>query len=85
MSQTGGLSTSWPRTVLSNRGSVAFATVGSATVPPAMQRILGTVPTWRREEDVVDLGENLTVGKEGMELLRQYMFWVGSFEAVSSR
>lgn len=33
ISQTGGLSTSLPRTASSNKGSVAFIVFGSATVP----------------------------------------------------
>ena len=33
MSQTGGLSTSSPRTALSNNGSAAVVIFGSATVP----------------------------------------------------
>lgn len=33
ISQTGGLSTSSPRTAVSKRGSVALIIIGSATVP----------------------------------------------------
>lgn len=33
ISQTGGLSTSFPRAALSNKGSVAFTVLGSATAP----------------------------------------------------
>jgi hypothetical protein len=33
ISQTGGLSTSKPRTALSKSGSVAFVALGSATAP----------------------------------------------------
>lgn len=67
MSQTGGLSTSSPRTALSNSGSIAVIAFGSATVAPNEQHMLGL--ELERREVNVDLDETEVAEKEEMEQL----------------